>query len=75
MRSAAAAAAEYLLARCAPPGTWSDFLLLPGTSDEWVTAYVALALAEHGGERGLRAARSAWSAMEGRQRPDGRWGY
>ena len=53
------------------------FHLYPGVSDEWVTGYVGVALAElgrAGHPAAANAAREAWRSLIQAQRPDGRWG-
>ena len=72
----------WLLAAQSAEGWWTDFLLAPGRSDEWVTGYVATHLAD---ARGLTphdeaiddAIGSAWTALAGRSaaRDVGGWAY
>lgn len=72
---AAARARDFLLARQDARGAWRDFFLPAGESDGWVTAYVALALAETGDPEGRAAALRGWAHLEGAVKPEGGWGY
>ncbi len=50
-------AAVDLLLRCqSPKGYWKDFDTLAGASDEWVSSYIAFALAQYGSDKSLKAA-------------------
>ena len=75
-RSASAAASWLLYSRNAD-GWWRDFALAPGSSDEWVTAYVGCALAaSHARCRHVdEAVEQAWELLLGRQRAAGGWAY
>jgi len=64
-----------LLERQGQNGLWRDFLLFNDESNEWVSAFVAAALAEADGRRVFRAAADAMSRLATQQRPDGGWGY
>jgi hypothetical protein len=68
-------AVAYLLGRRTGRGRWEDFDTLAGTSTDWVSAYVALALARTGDPRALAAAREAWSRLRRRQWRSAGWGY
>jgi cytochrome P450 len=75
----ACAAVDYLLNLQHPDGHWEDYVLPVGTSDQWVTAYVALALARVSRYVRRSSARKAaqkacdW-LMLWRSYPEG-WGY
>lgn len=57
-------------------GWWRDYPdAAIGPSDEWVTAYVGLALSTVPGVEAKAAAREAWSQLERNQRPEGGWGW
>jgi hypothetical protein len=69
------AGTAFLLERQSPDGLWSDFLLAPGLSDEWVTGYVGDRIrAEPGTGEALDR---AWQALVARcqDRPGAGWGY
>lgn len=69
------AGTAFLVERQSPEGLWSDFLLAPGLSDEWITGYVGDRIA---GEAGTRdAVDRAWRALEARrhERTGAGWGY
>lgn len=68
-------ARAFLLAGQDARGAWRDFFLPAGESDGWVTAYVALALAESGNDHALAAARCGWAHLETAIKSDGGWGY
>src|SRR4051794_4334273 len=72
---AADRALGYLLSARNWWGWWLDFRLAPGSSDEWVTAYVAATLAGGPNGSGHDAALDAWTRLTGRCRADGSWGY
>ncbi len=80
-RHGAAAAIEFLLASRMRGGWWRDFSgpHAPGTStgssDEYVTAYVATALAATGDARALLAAERAWTLLAARRAPEAGWGW
>jgi hypothetical protein len=68
------AAVEFLLGARTQTGWWLDYDgFREGVSDEWVTAYVASALAEVDDPRATGAARRAWALLSQRSR-DG-WGW
>ena len=64
-------AADYLCAAQLPSGQWTDFWLPVGSSDAWVTAWAALAIAELRQQSARRAA--AWLAVQ--QAAGGGWRY
>lgn len=70
---------EFLLRRQRSDGSWRDFLLKPGRSDAWVTAYVGLRLIRfaHGPQRAgvNRAVAAAVRFVETARDPRGGWGY
>lgn len=73
---------SWLLDAQSAEGWWTDFLLAPGRSDEWVTGYVAANLADARGVTGQdeaieTAIERAWSALAGRSaaRDGGGWAY
>jgi squalene-hopene/tetraprenyl-beta-curcumene cyclase len=68
-------AIAYLLEQRTAAGCWEDFETLAGPSTDWVSAYVALALARTGDPEAVIAARAAWSRLRGRRGPSGGWGY
>src|SRR5579883_1997308 len=64
----------YLLQRRQADGFWSDFDLARGTSDEWVTAYVGIALA--GASSGDRELTTSIADVLDRRRAHAEgWGY
>jgi hypothetical protein len=72
---ARAVGTAFLVERQSPEGLWSDFLLAPGLSDEWVTGYVGDRIS---GEPGTRDALDrAWQALSTRcrERSGVGWGY
>jgi squalene-hopene/tetraprenyl-beta-curcumene cyclase len=77
-RSTAAAiehAIAFLLGRRDRNGWWADFDTLAGPSTEWVSAYVALALAQTNHPAGLDAARATWTRLRWRRWWSPGWGY
>ncbi len=56
-------------------GWWKDFRFPIGTSDEWVTAYVACHLARHQLPETDLALNRAWSILKTRYRCNEGWGY
>jgi hypothetical protein len=56
-------ATDFLMTRCAA-GLWRDYLMGGTESDEWVTAYVAQALAETGLNKPRHAASEAWDQLK-----------
>lgn len=70
---AIARATQYLLASRSADGLWRDFHTLAGPSSDWVTAFVAHALASVGVERALLLI--VWKALHHRQRRNGGWAY
>ncbi|MCU0542317.1 MAG: hypothetical protein MUE44_09010 [Oscillatoriaceae cyanobacterium Prado104] len=56
-------------------GFWNDFDLAPGSSDEWVTAYVGLAIASLETESAIHVAFEAWQWLLSRRKVDEGWGY
>jgi hypothetical protein len=69
------AGTAFLLERQSPEGLWSDFLLAPGLSDEWVTGYVGDRICAEPGTG--EALDRAWQALVARcqDRPGAGWGY
>ncbi len=72
-------AIQFLLSRQAADGHWADYLLQPGSSDSWITAYVGRSIARlwTGSfaaccQRPLAAA-AAW--LGAAVRDDGAWAY
>jgi hypothetical protein len=65
----------FLLGARNQKGCWRDFHDCAGGSDEWVTAFVGVALAGGSDKRARQAANQAWSLLVQRQRPSGGWGY
>jgi hypothetical protein len=68
-------AVDYLLGRRTGRGRWEDFDTLAGASTHWVSAYVALALAQTGDPRALAAAGEAWSRLRRRRWRSAGWAY
>ncbi|MDH3259475.1 MAG: hypothetical protein OEM81_04530 [Acidimicrobiia bacterium] len=68
-------ATEFLLTGRDRRGWWRDFDTLAGASDEWVTAYVAVAIAGEPEQRAREAARHAWRLLRRRRRWERGWGY
>jgi hypothetical protein len=75
IEAAAERAARFLIAERQQDDFWRDFRLANGESDEWVTAFVAFALATSGVELPAGLTAQTVSALLGRQRPEGGWGY
>jgi hypothetical protein len=73
-KQAMAAAAAFLLDQRTAGAAWRDFPDILDGSDEWVSAYVASALAHHGGPRGRHAARDTWAWLATRGAGAG-WRY
>jgi len=70
------AAITFLLNARNEQGWWTDFLLAPGFSDEWVTGYVGTMLSTLSDYRVAEAVNNAWNLLCTRcQRPTGAWGY
>jgi prenyltransferase beta subunit len=68
-------AVGFLVRAQGSDGLWRDFLTFAGESDEWVTAYVATALAGLSFTSARKGIDRAWRAMRKRQRPAGGWAY
>ncbi|SDJ33473.1 hypothetical protein SAMN04487898_102291 [Pedobacter sp. ok626] len=66
---------DYLLSSQQPSGWWKDFYLEPGTSDEWITAYVASHLANLKCTKANEALDRAWKILKSRYRTNEGWGY
>jgi hypothetical protein len=56
-------------------GFWHDFDLAPGSSDEWVTAYIGLAIASLESESAINVAFEAWQWLLSRRKVDEGWGF
>jgi squalene cyclase len=67
------AAIEHLGRAQGEGGLWRDFRTLAGSSEEWVSAFVAAALAR--GPRPPRFVDETLKTLVHRQRRDGGWGY
>lgn len=65
----------YLLERRNRTGWWTDFDTLAGPSTEWVSAFVALALAQTDDAAALAAARQTWSQLRRRRWWSPGWGF
>ena len=79
VRRCVSGAMERLASLQEPDGHWEEFALPPGPSDEWITAYVGLALAEIR-QTGLEGPDAEAAARAGRWLVEGRpyeagWGY
>jgi hypothetical protein len=82
---AVAAAISFLLASRDRSGCWHEFSgalgdcdgwrSMAGGSDEWATAFVAVALAGTGTRDAVAAARRAWTVLAERRLPAAGWGY
>jgi hypothetical protein len=70
-----ALAVDGLLAARNAEGWWEDFTGPIGPSDEWVTAYVAMALAGEDHRAAQAAARAGWRLLLGRRGSADGWGY
>ena len=68
-------AVAFLLRQRTGRGRWEDFDTLAGASTHWVTAYVALALAQTGDPRALAAAHDAWSRLRRRRWRSAGWAF
>ena len=66
---------NFLLKERNKTGWWKDFETLAGYSDEWVTAYVASALAQSQLPEAKAAAQKAWRLLEKRRFWSKGWGY
>lgn len=75
LREALARGAEALLQRQSSDGSWHDFWLPGGSSDEWVTAYTGAAIATLPFVRTKSAARAAWNFLVSRAQERCGWGY
>lgn len=65
---------RFLTQAKAPDHFWRDFMLAPGQSDEWVTAYIGAMLVEMNGWQVQKLARQAWQRLLSRHTAQG-WGY
>jgi squalene-hopene/tetraprenyl-beta-curcumene cyclase len=63
----------YLEAQRSPDGLWRDFHTLAGTSSDWVSGFVAYAIASAAGRR--PSVLTACKVLLARQRPNGGWSY
>ena len=68
-------AVTWLIARQRSDGSWDDFWLPGGPSDEWVTAYAGAALASVPDERAMHGARRAWAFLAAQHPGATGWGY
>ena len=68
-------AVNFLLGARDRDGWWRDFDTLAGSSDEWVSAYVACALARSSLASGARAAEDMWSRIMRRRWWSPGWGF
>jgi hypothetical protein len=76
---------DFLLASRTRAGWWRDFSgtagaheewsTTSGWSDEWVSAFVATALASTRDARALQASRATWTLLAERRMPVAGWGY
>lgn len=66
---------DYLLSSQHQSGWWKDFHLTPGSSDEWVTAYIACHLARLKRTKTTEALNRAWKILKTRYRENEGWGY
>jgi hypothetical protein len=66
---------SFLLKQQQQSGFWRDYLLYSGTSDEWVTAYVAIALWETKNEKVKNAVQHAWSTLKETFRTGNGWAF
>lgn len=66
---------DYLLSSQQQSGWWKDFHVEPGSSDEWVTAYVACHLARLKWPKTNEALDRAWKMLKTRYRKNEGWGY
>lgn len=66
---------DYLLSSQQQSGWWKDFYSPGGTSDEWVTAYVACHLASLKWPKTSVALDRAWRVLKTRYRKNEGWGY
>jgi hypothetical protein len=77
--SACARAVDFLLSQQSDDGAWRDFLLTPGRSDSWVTAYVGsklLLVARHRTGSDVNCALdAAVRFLESARHKTGGWGY
>src|SRR5205085_5097889 len=73
--AALAAATRFLLAARRPDGWWTDMEILAHASEDYVTAYVAVRLAETGDAQAHEAAAQAWQLLLGRRDTDDGWGW
>jgi hypothetical protein len=64
---------DYLAKTQRRDGAWTDFLLCPGASIEWITAHVAFVLESVPAARSLTTRAAAYLASVGAN--DGGWGY
>ncbi|MEW5955538.1 MAG: prenyltransferase/squalene oxidase repeat-containing protein, partial [Candidatus Micrarchaeota archaeon] len=82
IRASVLDALDFLAERQSLDGSWRDFYMPPlhSTADEWVTAYVALAVSK-AKEKGFstpasdEALRKALDFLKATKRPDGGWAY
>jgi hypothetical protein len=75
VRSAIARALAFLLGRRTQAGWWHEFRLPRGTSDEWVSAYIAAHLACLPDQAAQAAASQVWRRLCARRSDEDGWGY
>lgn len=68
-------AAGFLLSKQNKAGWWIDFETLAGFSDEWVSAYVACALADTGIKSAEKPVSECWKRLTSRRFISNGWGY
>jgi hypothetical protein len=75
VRQAALTAEKYLLNHQSRDGFWRDYALLPGPSEDWITACTGLALVSWpANSECILHLRAAANALHGARRANG-WGY
>ncbi len=68
-------AVEFLLQQRSAAGWWTDFDTLAGSSTEWVSAFVAVALARSRRPRAVAAARQTWLRLRRTRWWSSGWGF
>ncbi|NIG55371.1 prenyltransferase/squalene oxidase repeat-containing protein [Chitinophaga sp. Cy-1792] len=66
---------DFILSNQQQSGWWKDYYVSIGTSDEWVTAYVACHLARLNDAKSQRALHRAWKILKTRYRENEGWGF
>ena len=75
LSNATKSAASFLLKARDAEGWWKDFYIGRNPCDEWITAYIAAALAVIPDTQASEAAIASWELLKTRSRSTGGWGF